>query len=495
MDNFHIRDNAAKTEFTACVPIDDSLPHLCISLARNMSHPIPTAILEFLTHHRFFSKLTIASKMLLGYMSLAVFTVVVFYALLSLQRMNSLNNEIIKVDIPTQETADKMQEALLAQDTYGKRYLILKGNDMRNLFRKRSDEFISLIGVLQNLPGPRFLPASHQIAKLHAQYDSLFAREMKLIRAGDTPGAMAISNRELKIKLDKLLEALRTMSTEAKLSQDVKMKKIHEIGNTAFITTAILCILSIMLGVLSSIVVTHHISSSINKLREATTQISEGNFQYDPEITSQDELGSLALAFVAMGKRLEKLEEMYLDASPLTRLPGGIAIENVLKRRIESGQALAFCVIDIDNFKSFNDHYGYAHGNKVIKETAKIIETTARSKGTQNDFVGHIGGDDFVVITTPAKMREVCSEIIRLFDGRVPQFYDQTDQANGFILGKNRQGEELKFPLMTISIAIVTNEHRALNSPIEASELAAELKDYAKTIPSSVYVVDKRRSS
>jgi len=452
-------------------------------------------VLEFLTHRRFFSKLTIARKMLLGYMSLAVFTVVLIYALLSLQRMNSLNSEIIKGDIPAQETADKMQEALLAQDTYEKRYLILKGNDMRDLFRKRSDEFIYMIGVLQNHPDSRFLPALIQIDKLHSQYNNLFAKEMKLVRAGEIQGATAISNGELKKTLDKLLEVLRTMSAEAKVSQDVKMTKIQEIGKTAFITTAILCILSIMLGMLSSMVVTHHISSSINKLREATTQISEGNFKYDPEITSQDEIGSLALAFIAMGKRLGKLEEMYLDASPLTRLPGGIAIENVLKRRIESGNALAFCVLDIDNFKSFNDHYGYAHGNVVIKETAKIIETTVQSKGTQNDFVGHIGGDDFVVITTPAKMRDVCSEIIQSFDKRVPQFYDQTDRANGFILGKNRQGVELKFPLMTISIAIVTNEHRALGSSIETSELAAELKDYAKTIPSSVYVVDQRRSS
>ncbi|MCK9420067.1 MAG: diguanylate cyclase [Nitrospirae bacterium] len=428
-------------------------------------------------------------------MSLAVFTVVLIYALLSLQRMNSLNSEIIKGDIPAQETADKMQEALLAQDTYEKRYLILKGNDMRDLFRKRSDEFIYMIGVLQNHPDSRFLPALIQIDKLHSQYNNLFAKEMKLVRAGEIQGATAISNGELKKTLDKLLEVLRTMSAEAKVSQDVKMTKIQEIGKTAFITTAILCILSIMLGMLSSMVVTHHISSSINKLREATTQISEGNFKYDPEITSQDEIGSLALAFIAMGKRLGKLEEMYLDASPLTRLPGGIAIENVLKRRIESGNALAFCVLDIDNFKSFNDHYGYAHGNVVIKETAKIIETTVQSKGTQNDFVGHIGGDDFVVITTPAKMRDVCSEIIQSFDKRVPQFYDQTDRANGFILGKNRQGVELKFPLMTISIAIVTNEHRALGSSIETSELAAELKDYAKTIPSSVYVVDQRRSS
>ncbi|HKZ42194.1 MAG TPA: diguanylate cyclase [Candidatus Hodarchaeales archaeon] len=461
-----------------------------------MNLPTLTTILEFLTPHRLFEKLRIVSKMLLGYMSLVIFTVVVVaYALLSLQRMNSLNSELVKIDIPIQETADKMTETLLAQDTYEKRFLILKGNDMRNLFRKRSNEFITLIEVLWNLPGSRFLPKVSQIAKYHSQYVSLFEREMKLIKAGDTAGATNISKRQLKIKLDQLLEALRTISVEAKISQDMKMKKIQEIGSKAFITTSILCVLSIMLGALSSMIVTHHISSSVNKLMEATTQISEGNFQYAPKITAQDEIGSLAQAFVTMGKRLGKLEEMYLDASPLTRLPGGIAIENVLKRRIASGQPIAFCMIDVDNFKSFNDHYGYAHGNEVIKETAKIIENAVRNKGSQDDFMGHIGGDDFVVITRPATMRSMCSEIIRLFDERVPQFYDQDDRNNGFILGKSRQEIEMKFPLMTLSIAVVTNEYRTIASAIEASELAAELKDYAKTIPSSVYVVDKRRSS
>ncbi len=195
-----------------------------------------------------------------------------------------------------------------------------------------------------------------------------------------------------------------------------------------------------------------------------------------------------------MGKRLKMLEEMYLDASPLTRLPGGIAIENILKRRIESGLAIAFCVIDLDNFKAFNDHYGYAHGNLVIKETARIIESVVKEKGAPDDFVGHIGGDDFVAVTTPEYMREISSGIIRNFDQRILQFYNQEDRTNGFILGKSRQGQEMRFPLMTISIAIVTNEQHTFKDPIQVSEIAAELKDYAKTIPSSVYVVDKRRS-
>jgi diguanylate cyclase (GGDEF)-like protein len=185
---------------------------------------------------------------------------------------------------------------------------------------------------------------------------------------------------------------------------------------------------------------------------------------------------------------------MYLDASPLTRLPGGIAIENVLKKRIDSGTPIAFCVLDIDNFKAFNDRYGYANGSEVIKATARIVEGTVKEQGSGDDFIGHVGGDDFVVITTPDYMRNISTEIIKLFDHTIPGFYEAADRERGYIEGKTRQGVDMHFPIMTISIAIVTNERRKLTSALEASEIAAELKDYAKTIPKSVYVVDKRRN-
>jgi GGDEF domain-containing protein len=460
-----------------------------------MKFPLPQAILDALTPHRIFARLNIASKMLLGYTMLVVFTVVVVvYVLINLQRLNSMNRDVVKIDAQVQESADKMLDALLAQDTYEKRYLILKREDIRTLFWKRGEELDAWIAGLNALPNREDLPLE-KLGKLHRQYSDLFRKEMQLIDRGNIAGATALSNGELRITFEKLLDVLRSMSSGAKQSQERKMKNMGQLTSSAFATTALLCILSVVLGVLAGLVVTHHISSSINKLREATTHIAEGNFNYDPRIHTEDEIGNLSAAFLAMGRKLVKFEEMYLDASPLTRLPGGIAIENALKRRLESRQPIAFCVIDLDNFKAFNDHYGYAHGNEVIKETARIIEVATKEKGSSEDFVGHVGGDDFMVITTPEYMRDVSSEIIKLFDGCVPHFYDEEDRKHGFILGKNRQGEEMAFPLMTISIAIVTNEQRTLTNPLEASEIAAELKDYAKTIAQSVYVVDKRRTA
>jgi len=460
-----------------------------------MNIPIPPEILDKLVPTRLFTRLNIASKMLLGYMTLVVLTVIVVaYALISLQRINALNRSIVKVDIIIEEASDKMLDALLGQDMYEKRYLILKSVDMRKLFSKRGKEFDTWLTALKALPDAARLPLE-SIEDLHRKHTNLFSKEIQLIRSKKVDQAYAVSNQEQKKVTDKLIETIKAMSSTAKEAQEAKMKQISTIGNTAFLTTALLCLISIVAGALAGLVVTHHISSSIQKLKEATVHIAEGNFDYNPMITTEDEIGNLSIAFLSMGKRLRKLEEMYLDASPLTRLPGGIAIENVLKKRIDSNQPIAFCVYDLDNFKAFNDRYGYANGSEVIKETAKIIENAVKSKGSSDDFIGHVGGDDFVVITTPEYMRTISSEVISQFDLRITEFYDPMERERGYILGKTRQGIEMEFPIMSISIAIVTNEHRKLINALEVSEIAAELKDYAKSIPKSVFVVDKRRSS
>jgi GGDEF domain-containing protein len=432
--------------------------------------------------------------MILGYMVLVMLTVVVVaFSLISLLRLNNMNKSIITVDVPVQEASEKMLEAILAQDNYEKRYLILQGN-MGYLFWKRGKEFDQWFTFLYELPDQKDLPLKN-IKSLHRQYSDLFIKEMDLLKRGNAAKASALSSGQLNNKWTQLFNTLKAMSVGAKASQTKKIERIGQVGRFAFFTTALLCILSIIIGGLSGIIVTRHISSSIHKLREATEHIAKGCFDYDPQIKTRDEVGNLSESFLSMGKRLRQLEEIYLDANALTRLPGGIAIENVLKKRLESKQPLAFCVLDMDNFKAFNDRYGYAHGSEVIKETARIIENVVKNKGFSGDFVGHVGGDDFVVITTPEYMSNICSEIISEFDRRIPGFYDREDREKGYILGHNRLGEEMRFPLMTISIAVVTNAQRSLSSPLEVSEIAAELKEYAKSIAASVYVVDKRRSS
>jgi GGDEF domain-containing protein/CHASE3 domain sensor protein len=456
---------------------------------------VPSRFLDLLVPSKLFSRMDIASKMLFGSLLLVLFTLVVaIYALVSFQRLNRLNNSIVTVDVLAQESAEDMLEAIIAQDSYEKRFLLLNSPDMEQLFRKRGEEFHRSFGAIRDLAFPGSA-ALVRIDALYREYTSLFARERDLVRSGKAAEARQLSNGALKNASDEIVRLLRQLADSAEKERDAKMQRISRIGRTSFVVTAALAVLSILFVIGGSLVTTHHISSSIGKLKEATCQIAEGNFSYDPQIRSSDEIGALASAFVDMGKRLKKLEEMYLDASPLTRLPGGIAIETVMKKRLESGHPFAFCLIDLDNFKSFNDRYGYARGSELLKETAHIIEDTIAARGTADDFLGHIGGDDFVVITVPDRMREIGEEIIARFDRRVPDFYDEADRKTGYIQGRTRHGVEMQFPILTVSIAIVTNEQRMIKDPLEVSEIAAELKDYAKAMPKSLLVINKRRTA
>ena len=150
--------------------------------------------------------------------------------------------------------------------------------------------------------------------------------------------------------------------------------------------------------------------------------------------------------------------ERDLEANPLTRLPGNVSIINELTRRIESKSLFAACYIDLDKFKAYNDKYGFEHGDEVIRETARILIRTVQKSGNPDDFIGHIGGDDFVIITTPVLADKVSQTIIDDFENTVTGFYNETDRKNGFITAHDRQGKEQRIPLLSISIGIVTNE-------------------------------------
>lgn len=182
-----------------------------------------------------------------------------------------------------------------------------------------------------------------------------------------------------------------------------------------------------------------------------------------------------------------------LEANPLTRLPGNIAILNDLSQRIETKTLFAVCYVDLDKFKSYNDKYGFEHGDEVIKETARILIRATHEKGNPADFIGHIGGDDFVVVSTPDKVDNLCKKIIADFEKTAPSFYNQTDRKNGYIMAHDRQGKLQKVPLLSISIGVVTNEAKAIKHVAEIGEIGAELKAYAKSLEKSNYVKDKRK--
>lgn len=181
------------------------------------------------------------------------------------------------------------------------------------------------------------------------------------------------------------------------------------------------------------------------------------------------------------------------DMSPITSLPGNRAIDRALDRTLGSGRPFAFMYIDLDNFKAYNDRYGISRGSEVIKMTGSLVSSAVAARGNRDDFTGHVGGDDFVAITSPDKAEGIASEIIRTFDEKIPECYNVEDLENGYITAVDRKGVETRFPVMTISIAIAHNMYREIDNAVEVGQIAAEIKKYAKDLDGSVYVFDRRR--
>jgi GGDEF domain-containing protein len=181
------------------------------------------------------------------------------------------------------------------------------------------------------------------------------------------------------------------------------------------------------------------------------------------------------------------------DVHPSTRLPGAREIGAELVRRVESGEKFAACYADLDHFKEFNDRYGYHHGDQVIRLLARILNDIVKGLCAGDGFVGHIGGDDFLFTIPLAAVPRVCDEVIRVFDELIPWQYSEQDRRVGYFFGKDRRGQLHRVPLMTLSVGVVTNQRRNFTRGIEVSELATEMKSYAKTLQGSVWAVDRRR--
>jgi PAS domain S-box-containing protein len=193
--------------------------------------------------------------------------------------------------------------------------------------------------------------------------------------------------------------------------------------------------------------------------------------------------------------RVEKAlarRDLELGASPTTRLPGSMAIEAEIDRRLEGPGDFAFCYLDLDNLKAFNDYYGYAKADGVILQMGDIVREVVARAGGPGDFIGHIAGDDFVFITTADRADRVCATVIETFDRLVPLYYNKVDRERGFIETNDRYGVLRRFPIMSVSIACVTREGRStrIGSHAQLSQIAAELKLRAKAITGSAYVRD-----
>ena len=186
---------------------------------------------------------------------------------------------------------------------------------------------------------------------------------------------------------------------------------------------------------------------------------------------------------------------MYVNrrVSPLTGLPGNVQIQAEIKKRLLKQEHFAILYFDLDNFKAYNDTYGFLKGDEIIKFTARTIVKHIHNIQCENTFIGHIGGDDFVAIIPETDYDKICQDIILEFDTQVLEFFNEQDKENGYIEVVNRKGIIEEFPLTSMSIAVVDVEKDRFNNPLEIAEVGAGVKHLAKNTMGSKYVINRRK--
>lgn len=192
-------------------------------------------------------------------------------------------------------------------------------------------------------------------------------------------------------------------------------------------------------------------------------------------------------------RNLVRLMYMNRRVSPLTGLPGNVQIQTEIKKRLLKKEKFAIFYLDLDNFKSYNDLYGFTKGDEIIKFTAKVIVTNVHNSDADNSFVGHIGGDDFVAMVSGINYETLCQNIICEFDQRVLEYFAKEDVQRGYLEVANRKGIIEQFPLTSISIGVVEADEQRFKNILEIGEVAAQVKHLAKTVMGSSYIIDRRK--
>ncbi|MDD3294208.1 MAG: diguanylate cyclase [Geobacteraceae bacterium] len=429
-------------------------------------------------------RFTLVQRLIGSYAAVVVFSMAATcFSIFGLYSLNGIVRDIARNDFAFMRSAEGLRDSIEAQKRNAAKYSVLKSKEFKELYYLRRKEFIGSIDELKITgKGPLLdnLINSYRVFSIRAE--DLFA--------GETEDITHL--KEAAEKVDSAIEALYMQR------QNILNDKLKNADNEREKTVKWTVALSfagffLALGVTLLFIIT--ISSSIRKLKHATHLIAGGNFDFDPQIPPGDEIGDLAQDFTHMASRLKTLEQMSLDASPLTRLPGNIAIERVLTKKLHAGETFAVCYADLDNFKAYSDRYGYIRGSDLIKMTGETIHEAVQRHADENAFVGHIGGDDFVMIISCNCVDEVCKAVIKDFTERVPEFYSPEDLANGAIEGVDRYGVQRVFPIMTISIAVVTCQQGEYDSATIIAKTAAEIKEFTKGMEGSNYFIDRRRTA
>ena len=428
-------------------------------------------------------RLTISRKLLLIYFFMAMLTVLSStYAIVSLYRINDLAFNLANWDFSLMNTAKQMAGIILDLEGTGKKYLILKDPSIEAIYWAKQKELEVLLVKTRRSSQGDIRKDLDRIAALSRQHGDIFREQVGLIRTNGPEESMNLSREKGDRLMSNLTQATKNLQKAAEAGIRSRLTLINREGQKSTRMTMFLSSISLTAGLILAIAITLNISRPLVQLKRATGAIAEGQFDYPVNIIRHDEIGSLAKAFRIMKDRLKILETKLREESPLTGLPGNLAIEEAIESRLSAGKRFSLCHVDLDHFKPFADKYGYAWGSEVIKEVAHILRDHSRTGGNATDFIGHVGGDDFIIIAEPERAEEICRAVARDFDSRISKFYSGGDRETGFIVGKDRQGILRKFPLITVTIAIVSDDGTRFQNSLDMARKAAELKEIVKAM-------------
>jgi len=274
---------------------------------------------------------------------------------------------------------------------------------------------------------------------------------------------------------------------------NLAMKDIDKAMSYLYRQCLLIALLIIIIHLAFAWMLSQMILMPLRKLNEATKSIAQGVLDIRVPIVRDDEIGRLASSFNEMSVALQRMRDEAKGANPLSGLPGNITIARYIDDNLSQGKIIAVLYCDLDNFKAYNDKYGFTKGDEAILYTRDCLLSVAKRKDMNEMFVGHEGGDDFVVICPFEFWETFANAFITTFDRGIYQFYNSIDARNGYIESINRRGERQRFPLMSISIAVVTNKTRPFRRHAEMIQVAAEVKKVAKSMDGSCYAIDRRQ--
>ncbi len=434
---------------------------------------------------------TVTKKMIAGYLVILVFNLsAIGFALTRLHQQTRDTEQLVNVEFRMFELVRDLQQNLLAQENIEKQLLILKDSTLSELRLNRNEEFTRLALALNRPPIAEPVKVLIKLVETYRQAENDLSDALFWESWGR---AKEISNEKtIPVRIE-ILKYLAEFRQKKQQEINTGLGRLSERTNDAFQMTALLTLIGICLSAPVSLTVMFSIHRSVKALKAATQKISAGSFDYRPELSGGDEFSQLANDFRMMGEKLQELEQLRLDANPLTQLPGNLAIDREVDRRITSKEPFSHLYIDLDNFKAYSDRYGYKAGSDVLAMVGELLKNVVMEKGSEADLVGHIGGDDYVILTNLESAELLAQEIVQRFDETIPSYYNQQDREAKSFTGKDRYGVKRTFPLMTISIAVVPSTHYEYPSRLAISQDCARLKEYLKIQQGSNYMLEKRK--